>query len=106
MDTAKLWAVEARGQVLLEELSHGVLRHPVFFGAALVFLLLTWGHFKGDYGPQTWALSKERSRVLRGTVHVLVMPLRLLAALLSSAVALLVIGLLVGFVYVLWRMLS
>jgi hypothetical protein len=68
-----------------------------------VFALLLRGHMRGSYGPDTWSLDKERPRVLRGLVHVLVWPLRLLAALFSSAVALLVFALLAGFAYVLWR---
>ncbi len=46
-----------------------VQSHPILIvlpGALLLFLLLTWSHFKGDYGPQTWALSPERNRFLRG----------------------------------------
>ncbi len=51
-------------------------------------------------------MSQERHKALRGLVHLLVMPLRLIASLLSSLVALLVIALLAGFGYVLWRMLQ
>lgn len=82
---------------------HGVQSHPVFFGLAFFFVLLTWRHFKGDYGPQIWALSPEKPKALRVLVHILVLPLRLLASLFSSAVALLVVALLVGFVYALVR---
>jgi len=106
MDTAKLQAFGERAQALVMELEHGVQAHPIFFGVALLFLLLTWSHFKGDYGPQTWSLAPERNKALRGFVHVLVMPFRLLASLFSSAVALAVIALLAGFGYALWRMMQ
>ncbi len=93
------------GQVvaLTTRAGHAIQEHPLAFGAALLFLLLTWSHFKGDYGPQTWSLAPERHRFLRGFVHLLVMPLRLIASLFSSGVALLVVALMVGFVYVIWR---
>jgi hypothetical protein len=106
MDTSTMEAFGERVEALLAQAKGGVQTHPVFFVVALVFLLLTWSHFRGGYGPQTWALPKERHRFWRATVHLLVLPLRLLAALFSSAVALLVIALLAGFAYALWRMLG
>jgi hypothetical protein len=106
MDTAKLQAFGDRAQALMTELGQGVQAHPIFFGVGLLFLLLTWSHFKGEYGPQTWSLAPERNKALRGFVHVLVMPFRLLAALFSSAVALAVIALVAGFGYALWRMMQ
>jgi hypothetical protein len=87
----------------IQTIVHGVQSHPIFFGLALFFALLTWRHFKGDYGPQIWALSPERPKALRVLVHILVLPLRLLASLFSSAVALLVAALLCGFVYAMVR---
>lgn len=96
------------GQVvaLTAQVGHGIQQHPLIFGGGLLFLLLTWSHFKGDYGPQTWSLAPERNKFLRGFVHILVIPVRLLASLFSSLVALLVIALLVGFGYVIWRVLQ
>lgn len=83
---------------------HTVQQHPLIFGAALCFFVLVWSHFKGDYGPETWSLAPQRPKAFRGLVHVLVMPLRLLASIFSSAVALLLIALLAGFGYVVWRL--
>jgi hypothetical protein len=76
----------------------------IILGLLILFLVLTWGHFKTDFGPQIWALGPEKNKYLRGFVHVLVMPLRLLASVFASGVALLVILLMLGFAYVIWRM--
>jgi hypothetical protein len=70
----------------------------------LLYAFLVWRHFKVAYGPKTWALSEERHKALRGSVHVAVWPLRLLASLFSGFVALLLIAVLVGFGYVIWKM--
>lgn len=106
MDMAAAQAFGNRAQALLMDMGHHLQAHPWVHGGFLLFLLLTWSHFKGDYGPQTWALSPERPKALRGLVHLLVMPLRLLASLFSSGVALLVIALLAGFAYSLWRIMQ
>jgi hypothetical protein len=93
---------------LAQELAEGINAHPaavaISLGSVLLLIFLTWRHFKGSYGPETWALKPERNRFLRGTVHVLVLPLRLLASLFSGLVLLLVIALVAGFGYVMWKM--
>ena len=103
MDMNAVQAEGARAQALAQALVQGAQAHPYALGVALLLLLFTWSHFRGSYGPQTLALAKDRPKVLRGLVYVLVIPLRLLASVFSSAVALLVIGLLLGFCYVVWR---
>jgi hypothetical protein len=93
---------------LAQEIGDGINAHPVLtaivIGAVLLLALLTRAHFKGDYGPETWALKPERNKYLRGLVRVLVLPLRLVASVFSGLVALLVIALLGGFAYVVWKM--
>lgn len=92
--------------MLFENLETWSQVHPVLLGGVLLFFYLTWKHFKTDFGPQVWALAPERNKALRGLVHVLVMPLRLLLSLFSSGVALLVIALVLGFVYVMHRVMQ
>lgn len=72
-----------------------------------IFLVLwwlgAWRAFKAEFGAGQWALKPERPRWLKALAYLAALPFRWLFALFNGFVEALVWGLLLLFIYMMWR---